>query len=126
MQEKIKEYYELNKQKLNAEDVLKKLNKELKKELKGKGEVLTEDGIVAVVNQQVRRVMDEENLADLLIEKGFEEAIEWKPVPKKEKVEELAYKGKIDPEDLELCIIEKPVEVLLIGKRDKTGKIKPR
>ena len=117
-QELVNWYYEKNEEKKKVEKELKEANKEIKKTMKELGEDKHEVGdLVVEIKKQDRGKMDEEGLGYELVAKGLKEAVEFKPVPIPEKIEELILNEQLEAEDVNKHYKQNFVEALTIKKK---------
>jgi hypothetical protein len=125
-EQKVKRYYELDQEKKAIEKEHKPLNEEIKEYMRTEEmDSFTVEDIVAELKTQERKNMNAEKLVARLKELGFTEAIQTVEVPNEEKINELIYEQKLDPNALSDCVEIKPVYVLSVKKvkgAKKSGK----
>lgn len=113
--------------KIDAEQKrLKKLGDPLKNKIKkymlqNGLDTFKEGPVTASFKIQERTSMNEDKLVSKLKSLGLFEAIKTVEVPDQAVIEELIYEGKLDPIELDDCIIRKNVEVLRVTGGDKLG-----
>lgn len=113
--------------KIDAEQKrLKKLGDPLKDKIKkymnqNGLDTFKEGPVTASFKIHERTSMNEDKLLSKLKSLGLSEAIKTVEVPDQAVIEELIYEGRLDPIELDDCIIRKNVEVLRVTGGDKLG-----
>ena len=115
IEEKVKNYAELDAKGKKIDEMKKPLNAEIKAYMKENGikEVATA-GVKAVFGIQERVSMNEARLLEKVKRLGLNQAIKVIEVVDEDAIQEMIFKGELDAAEIESCIERKQIETLTI------------
>jgi hypothetical protein len=118
--EKAKQYAELDAQIKKLDTIKKPLNSEIKDYMKDNGmDVIQGQGFGVHFGTQERVTMNEAKLLDKVKSLGLTDAIKTVEVVDQSLLEDLVFNGKLNPAEIEDCVERKIVETLTVKKAKK-------